>query len=67
MDMQWRVANFGGNANNGTNAGGWYWNFNNTSGNRNQNISRHTYFLKINNISLIPASWQNIWGPLRCW
>ena len=32
------VATFGGNANNGTNAGTWYWNLNYDSGNANQNI-----------------------------
>ncbi len=37
--MSQQVANLGGNANNGTNARLFYWNLNNSSGNRNQNIS----------------------------
>lgn len=46
-----RVARFGGNANNGTNAGGFYWNLNNASSNRNRNIGRrhavlHYLFMK---------------------
>jgi hypothetical protein len=32
------VTLIGGNANNGTNAGAFYWNLNNDSGNANQNI-----------------------------
>jgi hypothetical protein len=37
----WRVAIFGGNANNGANDGGWNWNLNNDSSNLNQNIGGH--------------------------
>lgn len=37
--MSQQVANVSGNANNEANAGFFYWNLNNTSGNRNQNIS----------------------------
>lgn len=37
---------FGGNANNGTNAGGFYWNLNNGSGNVNQNIGARLYFFE---------------------
>lgn len=36
-----RVAHFGSNANNGTNAGSFYWNLNNASSNRNRNIGTH--------------------------
>jgi hypothetical protein len=37
---------FSGNANNGSNAGFWYWNLNNGSGNQNRNIgSQLSYFL----------------------
>jgi len=32
------VTHFGGNANNGTNTGAFYWNVNNDSSNRNRNI-----------------------------
>lgn len=34
----------GGNANNGSNAGGFYWNLNNGSGNANQNIGARLNF-----------------------
>jgi len=34
-----QVAKLSGNANNGTNAGTFYWNLNNTSSNDNVNIS----------------------------
>lgn len=36
-----QVALFGGNANNGTNAGRFYWNLNNASSNANRNIGAH--------------------------
>lgn len=36
----WHVTILGRNANNGTNAGRFYWNLNNDSGNRNRNIGR---------------------------
>ena len=42
--MMLSVATFGGNANNGTNAGTWYWNLNYDSGNVNQNIGTHLTF-----------------------
>lgn len=35
------LTHFGGNANNGANAGAFYWNLNNDSGNRNRNIGAH--------------------------
>jgi len=41
------VTHFSGNANNGTHAGVFYWNVNNSSGNANRNIGSqlnpHTY------------------------
>jgi hypothetical protein len=36
-----QVTHFGGNANNGTNAGGFLWNLNNDSSNSNRNIGTH--------------------------
>ena len=36
----WHVTIFSRNANNGTNAGTFYWNLNNDSGNLNRNIGR---------------------------
>lgn len=36
-----RFTHFGGNANNGSNAGTFYWNLNNDSSNRNRNIGTH--------------------------
>jgi len=56
------VAFFGGNANNGTNAGAFNWNLNNDSGNANQNIGTQLYFLNALNIL---ASWQNIWTSVK--
>jgi len=50
------VANFGGNANNGSDAGPWNWNLNNDSGNANQNIAARVKFLKI-----IPYSSLTSW------
>jgi hypothetical protein len=40
----WRVANSGGNANNGTNDGAFYLNVNNAATNLNRNITRHEVF-----------------------
>ena len=37
------VTHLGGNANNGSNAGSFYWNLNNDSSNRNRNIGAHVY------------------------
>jgi len=37
---RWHVTIFSRNANNGTNAGAFYWNLNNDSGNLNRNIGR---------------------------
>lgn len=37
----WQVAHFSSNANNGANAGAFYWNLNNDSSNRNRNIGTH--------------------------
>lgn len=36
-----RFTHFGGNADNGSNAGAFYWNLNNDSSNRNRNIGAH--------------------------
>lgn len=38
VSHQHHVAHFSGNANNGTNAGTFYWNLNNSSSNANRNI-----------------------------
>lgn len=46
LGMQYQCPHFtifGGNANNGVNAGAFYWNLNNDSGNRNRNIGAHVY------------------------
>ena len=43
--MHWQVTKLSGNANNGVNAGTFYWNLNNTSGNVNQNIVSHVGLL----------------------
>ena len=40
MLARWHVTIFSRNANNGTNAGTFYWNLNNDSGNLNRNIGR---------------------------
>ena len=57
-----QVAKLSGNANNGTNAGTFYWNLNNTSSNVNVNISSQLNLfqkvIKFYNI-IILASWQN--------
>lgn len=37
----WQVTLFSRNANNGTNAGSFYWNLNNDSSNLNRNIGTH--------------------------
>ena len=50
---------FGGNANNGANAGLAYANSNATPSNANANISSHLYFLK-NKKDIDLASWQKI-------
>jgi len=39
------VTQLGSNWNNGANTGAFYWNLNNSSGNRNRNISTHLYAL----------------------
>lgn len=44
-EFGWRVAQFGGNLNNGSNAGLLYSNFNNDSGNDNPNIGTHLSIL----------------------
>jgi hypothetical protein len=51
------VACFGGNANNGTNTGTWYWNLNNDSGNANQNIGTRLTFCSLNKNTIIPTTW----------
>jgi len=59
------VALLGGNWNNSSNTSGCYWNLNNTSSNRNRNISAHSLhvFLSCNKVNTETpglASWQNI-------
>lgn len=49
MSHQDYVANFGSNASNGTNAGTFYWNLNNSSSNANRNIGTQQDPLKIVN------------------
>ena len=41
------IAHLGSNWNNGTNAGTFYWNLNNSVGNRNRNISTHLMYVKV--------------------
>ena len=38
---QFQVTQLGGNWNNGSNTGSFYWNVNNASSNRNRNIGSH--------------------------
>ena len=45
--MHWQVTKLSGNANNGVNAGTFYWNLNNTSSNLNQNIGTHVGLLVV--------------------
>ena len=55
-----QVAKLSGNANNGANAGMFYWNLNNDSGNLNQNIGSQISLFKMILYSIINlASWQN--------
>lgn len=42
-----RVTKLGGKWNNGTKCGAWYLNLNNTSSNRNRNISSHLLYVHI--------------------
>lgn len=59
-----RVAIIGSNANNGSNAGAFYWNLNNGSGNLNRNIGRQlagTSLLKLSHNSSVHTQ---IWGPI---
>lgn len=44
-----------GNANNTSNAGAWYWNSNNSSGNTNANIGSQLSYLIYNCHALIPC------------
>jgi hypothetical protein len=48
------------NWNNGSNAGSFYWNVNNTPSNRNRNYSSHQYMHKTKCEAACPAPWQNI-------
>jgi hypothetical protein len=50
--MRCVLAHFGGNWNNGANAGLSNWNLNNTSSNTNVNIGRQTLVSKLNKISM---------------
>ena len=59
MDSQSVVAHVGGNFNNGANDGVSYWNFNNTSGNSNQNIGSRTFMKKYLH-TIILATWQKL-------
>ena len=68
MQILWRVAYAGGNANNSSKAGAFYLNANNDSTNANSNIGRR---LKIFQVfsgvfrCMNPASWQNTkQGPI---
>lgn len=53
------VPHFGSNANNGTNAGAFYWNLNNSSGNANRNIGTQVSHLNLFRCDR-PTSWSNI-------
>ena len=44
LDNLIHVTHFGSNTNNGTDAGGFYWNLNNDSSNSNRNIGTHHAF-----------------------
>ena len=44
--LYYHVAKFGSNANNGTNAGTFLWNLNNSSSNTNRNNGCHLYHLE---------------------
>jgi len=55
---QQHVAHFGSNANNGTNAGTFYWNLNNSGSNANRNIATQVNHLKLTGCDH-PASWPN--------
>jgi hypothetical protein len=57
--MSGQVAKLSGNANNGGNAGFFYWNLNNSSGNANRNIGSQLSLLIIFLNIVIHASWQN--------
>ena len=55
--MECALAQFGGNWNNGANAGVFYWNLNNTSSNTNVNIGSQTLIrilLTMHSIFLTP-------------
>lgn len=66
------IAQLGSNWNNWDNAGSFYWNLNNSVGNRNRNIRGHLiiakysrvetsgYFYKLCEYSFNRATWQNI-------
>ena len=60
-----RVALFGGNANNESNAGSFYVNTNNGSTNRNAN-TRSQLSLFIYDETDCLASWQNTCNPPKC-
>jgi|FLOH01.1.fsa_nt_gi GH43 family beta-xylosidase len=54
-----QVLKFGGNLNNGSNAGVGYLNANNASSNVNWNICSRNLLVKNNNVLYDRASWQN--------
>lgn len=48
------ITKLGGKWNNGSNCGAWYLNVNNTSSNRNRNISSHLLYVHKIKISVYP-------------
>nr|DAY77996.1 MAG TPA: hypothetical protein [Caudoviricetes sp.] len=50
--FSFRVARVGGNSNNGTNDGLWYWNLNNDSSNANWNCGARVFIFENNNLLL---------------
>lgn len=61
--MRKGVSQLGSNWNNGSNAGAFNRNVNNTPSNRNRNIGTHVLIvrkLKTPRVPHCPASWQNI-------
>ena len=64
------TALLGGKWNNGSNAGAWYWNVNNSAANVNRNIGTHLLYER--RLTMIetgrtrPASWQNTRQGHRC-
>lgn len=68
MQISWRVAHVGGNANNSVKAGVSYLNANNDSTNANSNIGRRLNLFQVFSgvfRCMNPASWQNTkQGPI---